>query len=305
MTDGNLYILLIFHNFINYMEQGNRNKETNVKTAIDAVTELVKAVPVYQDALQPAAKQIGNSLETLTKTINIALAPIKALVWGYDKIEEFITTRITEKLKNIPEENITTPPPQVAGPAIEALRFAGHDETLRELYANLLATAMNKETIHQAHPGFVEILKNMTSDEGILLQSFTAIHYPLIDVHITAKDGVGFTIFRSNYSHFHKNTKLIRPDLVPSYLDNLCRLGIMEIHATTWINTPNTYEPLETDKEFEIIKQAIEVIMQRKLSFQRKIVRLTSFGNLFVQNVVREKIKVQPSPTPPSPHHTA
>src|SRR5690606_41068173 len=123
-----------------------------VKTTIDAVTGLVKAVPVYQDTLQPAAKQIGQSLETVTKTVNIALAPIKALVWGYEKIEEFITTRVSEKLKNVPEENITTPPPQVAGPAVEALRFSGHDPNLRERYANLLATALYKTTIHQANP---------------------------------------------------------------------------------------------------------------------------------------------------------
>ena len=87
------------------MEQENPKPETNVKATIDAVTGLVKAIPVYQDTLQPSAKQIGQSLETVTKVVNIALSPIKALVWGYDKIEEFITTSVSEKLKNIPEEN--------------------------------------------------------------------------------------------------------------------------------------------------------------------------------------------------------
>lgn len=129
------------------MEEDNNKPETNVKATIDAVTGLVKAVPVYQDTLQPAAKQIGQSLETVKKTVNIALAPIKALVWGYEKIEEFITTRLSEKLKNVPEENITTPKPEVAGPAVEALRYSGHNPNLRELYANLLANAMDKSTI--------------------------------------------------------------------------------------------------------------------------------------------------------------
>lgn len=133
------------------MEEDNNKPETNVKATIDAVTGLVKAVPVYQDTLQPAAKQIGQSLETVKKTVNIALAPIKALVWGYEKIEEFITTRLSEKLKNVPEENITTPKPEVAGPAVEALRYSGHNPNLRELYANLLANAMDKSTIHLAH----------------------------------------------------------------------------------------------------------------------------------------------------------
>jgi hypothetical protein len=64
----------------------DENKDTNVKATIDAVTGLVTAIPIYQDTLQPSAKQIGKSLETITKTVNIALAPIKALVWGYDKL---------------------------------------------------------------------------------------------------------------------------------------------------------------------------------------------------------------------------
>lgn len=273
------------------MEEENQNKDTNVKTTIDAVTGLVKAVPVYQDTLQPAAKQIGQSLETVTKTVNIALAPIKALVWGYEKIEEFITTRVSEKLKNVPEENITTPPPQVAGPAVEALRFSGHDPNLRELYANLLATAMDKTTIHQAHPGFVEILKNLTSDEAILLQAFTTQNqYPLIDIIAKIKEGnKGYSIVYSNYSHFHKKVKLVRQDLVPTYIDNLCRLGILEIPALTNMTAPNTYEPLENDIELNELKNQIVNNMQRTVDFQRKVVMLTAYGRQFVQNVVNEK----------------
>lgn len=248
------------------MELENNGKETNVKTTIEAVTGLVKAIPVYQDTLQPAAKQIGQSLETVTKTVNIALAPIKVLVWGYEKIEEFIITRVSEKLKNIPEENITTPPPQVAGPAIEALRYVGHEENLRELYANLLATAMNKETIHKAHPGFVEILRNLTSDEAILLKVFSPRRsYPLIDIKATTLEGArGYSVIYTNYSHFHKILELARPDLAPTYIDNLCRLGILEIPALTSITTPNTYEPLEDDDELKDLKQQIENQMKKR-----------------------------------------
>src|SRR5690606_2606127 len=201
------------------MEEENKNKDTNVKTTIDAVTGLVKAVPVYQDTLQPAAKQIGQSLETVTKTVNIALAPIKALVWGYEKIEEFITTRVSEKLKNVPEENITTPKPEVAGPAVEALRYSGHNPNLRELYANLLANAMDKSTIHLAHPDFDEILKNITSDEAILLQAFaTNNQYPLLDIRAKLiEGGTGYTVMHANFSHLSKIVRVERPDLIPSY----------------------------------------------------------------------------------------
>lgn len=57
-----------------------------VKDVIDATAGLVKAIPIYEDAVQPAAKQVGKALETVTKAVNVALAPVSLLIWGYDKI---------------------------------------------------------------------------------------------------------------------------------------------------------------------------------------------------------------------------
>lgn len=273
------------------MEQENDNKENNIKASIDAVTGLVKAIPIYQDTLQPATKQIGKSLETVAKTVNIALAPIKSLVWGYEQIESFITDRVSEKLKDVPIENITTPKSEVAGPAVEALRFSGYNLNLRELYANLLANAMDKSTIHLTHPGFVEILKNISSDEAILLQAFlTNDEYPLIEVRAKIiEDGSGYTVMYSNFSHLHKVVNVERPDLIPSYLDNLCRLGILVIPALIHITTPKIYKPLETDSELDELKSYIETVMKRKVELNQKMVELTSFGKQFIQNVVKEK----------------
>lgn len=270
------------------MEQ--ENKDTNVKATIDAVTGLVQAVPVYQDTLQPAAKEVGKSLAVVAKTVNIALAPVKALVWGYEQIEEFITNRVSEKLKNVPEENITTPPLQVAGPAVEALRYSGYDTNLRELYANLLANSMDKNTVHKAHPGFVEILKNLSGDEAIILQAFiNTQRFPLIDINATVKDSPNYTVMIVNFSHFNKVVSIARPDLIPSYLDNLVRLGILEIPSGIYMVGENIYEPLENDEGLNSIKETIEKQMDKKVTFDRKQIRTTTFGRQFVQNVVADK----------------
>ncbi|MFV8334338.1 DUF4393 domain-containing protein [Flavobacterium sp. GSP14] len=265
-------------------------KESNIKATIDAVTGLVTAIPVYQDTLQPAAKQIGHSLETVTKTVNIALAPIKALVWGYEKIEEFITTRVSEKLKNIPEENITSPPTEIAGPAVEALRFSGNDINLRELYANLLASAMDKNTQDLIHPGYVEIIKNLSSDEAILLQIFkNRFIYPIINVLGELPEGKGSITEYTYFSHFDKITNLKRPDLIPTYLDNISRLGLTEIPYDQHLSAENTYEILENDISLNQIKNNIENIHNRKVIFERKVIKLTNFGKQFIKNVVIEK----------------
>lgn len=267
----------------------SEGKETNTKSIIDAARGLVKEVPIYKDAIQPAAKQVGKSLETVTKCVNLAFKPLEGLIWGFDKIESFISKRVTEKLKNVPKENITTPPLEVAGPTIEALKFSGPNSNLRELYANLLATSMDKETMDQAHPGFVEIIKNLTRDEASLLQAFiTQRFYPLIDIKAKSTENIGAKTIISNYSHFHKKVKFHRSDLVPMYIDNLCRLGILKIPETEHITDLNVYDALINDPELDEIKDKIKK-RERKVDFQKKVLLLTAFGKQFVQSVVVEK----------------
>jgi len=88
---------------------GDDENISNVKDVIDATTGLLKAVPVYEDLVQPAAKELGTALETVAKTVNLALAPISGVIWSYETIKEFVSTNVSKKLQNVPKENIVTP----------------------------------------------------------------------------------------------------------------------------------------------------------------------------------------------------
>lgn len=265
-------------------------KETKVSATVDAVTGLLKAAPVYQDVVQPSAQQVGKGLETVTKAVLIGLAPLKMLVWGYEQIEEYLNKRVSEKLKNVKPENIITPAPQIAGPAVEALRYAGHEGNLRELYANLLATAMDKDTAINAHPGYVEVIKNLTPDEALLLKVFISKPMiPVIDVKAFANDERNFQIVVKNYSNIDKEVNLVNPSLLAEYLDNLRRLGLIEIPFDRSMAEKNTYEPLENNADLDEAKRIVQEELQKKVGFQRKHAALTSFGRLFIQNVVKEK----------------
>lgn len=263
--------------------------ESNIKGTIDAVTGLVQAVPVYQDALQPAAKEVGKSLEVVAKTVNIALTPLKALVWGYEKIEEFINARVTQKLKSIPDEEIQTPPINIAGPAIEALRYSSEDVNLREMYANLLANSMDRNTINKTHPSFVDIIKSLSSDEAALLKAFIETNeYPLIDVKLVASDeSGGYQLIQRNYSHLYKKSNLKFPELTPSYIDNLCRLGILEIPFEAFLTDPAHYEPLKLD--FAHLIRSIKEDKEAEVEFHTKAIQTTDFGRLFITGVVVDK----------------
>jgi hypothetical protein len=76
--------------------------------------------------------------------------------------------------------------------------------------------------------------------------------------------------------------------LMPSYLDNLCRLGILEIPREVHLSSEKIYEPLENDEHIELYRKAIAKT-EHEMSFKRKVIQLTTFGEQFVNNVVKEK----------------
>lgn len=266
------------------------NKETNVKATIDAVTGLAKAIPVYDDAVQPAAKEVGKALGTVAKTVNIALAPIKVLVWGYEQIENFVNEKVSDKLKDTPSERITPPPPEVVGPALESLKFTGHKEDLRNLFANLIANSMDSATLRNAHPGFVEIIKNISSEEAKILKLFTKRQtIPLIDIRSENKNGSGGKDILKNVSQIGALSGCVDTSLVPSLLDNLCRLGILEIPSGMHLVKEELYKPLEASPEAQVLKIAIEKNENKKIEFTRKYITLTTYGKQFCDTCVKDK----------------
>jgi hypothetical protein len=257
------------------------NKDSNIRSTIDAVTGLAKAIPVYDDAIQPAAKEIGKSLATVAKTINIALAPVSALVWGFEKIQDFVLNRVSEKLKDRPEEKIITPDPSIVGPSLEALRYTGNDLNLRELYASLIATSMDADKVQSAHPGFVEIIKNLSSDEALLMRFFyRSDRHALLDVKRTMKQVAGEFDLMRNVSLIGQRSGIKNTNLTSNYIDNLCRLGLMEIPSGRYLMDETKYEEL---KELENIKKYKEQIEKTdgQIIFNKKHTAITDFGKQF------------------------
>jgi hypothetical protein len=263
--------------------------ESNVEATINATTGLVKAIPIYQDALQPAAKEVGKALGTVAKTVNVALAPVSALIWGYDHIKDFVDNKVAEKLQNTPKENIITPPPHVAGPALESLKYTGSIEELRELYSNLLASSMDAATTKEAHPCFVEIIKQLSADEAKLLTAFLTVEQePIITIKNMLEDNSGG---RDQFRHFTvlgERTGIKDHSVIPNYLDNLCRLGIIEIPSDYTLIGENVYKHLEEHPFVIAHKSYIDQLEGRKFGVNKKTIRLTGLGRQFIHTCVKD-----------------
>jgi len=267
---------------------------SKVRDVVDAVAGVAKAIPVYQDVVQPAAQELGKGLLTVARTVHIALAPVSALVWGFDQIQDFVSTKVADRLKNVPPENIATPKPNVAGPALEALRYIGHEESLSDLYANLLAASMDKATAQGAHPAFVEIIRQLTPDEARIVALFRIEQaYPIMTVRAEFKPVEGGRTgghdVLVNFSHIGKMAGCEYPHLTPTYLDNLCRLGLAEIPMMFQYTTPGIYDSLETSPEVVTVKESISQSPEMQARVEKQGLRVTEMGRQFVRVCVTRK----------------
>jgi len=268
----------------------DKESSSNLKDIIDSTTGLVKAVPIYDDLIQPAAKEIGTALATVAKTVNLALAPVSGVIWSYETIKDFVSTKVSAKLKNVPPENIITPDPIVAGPALEALKYTAHESTLRELYANLLASALDSDTADSTHPSSVELIKQLSATEAQILNflSNRERYYCVCSFQSnqTIREGgsaFGSEGIQSNQvkDEFIDLCEDFKSNVdIGSVLDNFLRLKILDIQSNTKQNLRQSWlgtEPTGLGETW-----VIDIEYTEDLIF-------TDFGMKFIDTCVKSK----------------
>jgi hypothetical protein len=258
--------------------------EPIVPTAVGALVKAgAEVAPEFKEELGPAAQELGKALTTLGKAINVALAPLSLTVWGYERIADYLRTRLEEKLSSVAPEKITAPPTNVAGPALEAMRFTGDTPQLREMYASLLATAMNADTAGVAHPAFVEIIKQLNQDEAKILAALANRRYrPVINVFARLKAQQSKTLATRCQSMLDEEAGISRPDLFPTYIDNLIRLGLVEIPDGQHLTQPGIYDQLLASKPIVDLIAEINATETHTAEVERRFLRLRSLGEQFV-----------------------
>lgn len=146
------------------------SKDNNSKIAeiIDSASTAV------QQNVPQTIKESDGVLSTVVGFFNnVVLYPVKKanLTFRY-KLEAF-EKDLREKTKHIPNENLQVPPVMIAGPTLEALRYTYDEAELREMYENLLASAMDTTKVSKVHPSFVDTIKQMSPLDAKILQEIS------------------------------------------------------------------------------------------------------------------------------------
>jgi hypothetical protein len=75
-------------------------------------------------------------------------------VYGLEQIGAWIQKRVSERLKDVPPDQIVEPDARIAVPATQALIYSMNDELIREMFASLLAADMNAATKEKGASSF-------------------------------------------------------------------------------------------------------------------------------------------------------
>jgi len=246
----------------------------------EGIGKAVETVPdVYEDGLKPATQESGKAVALIPRAINAAFAPLRQ--WIAQKEYNVAETEklLAMKLENVSPEKIVSPEAYVAIPAIQAISYSMDSEELRNLYANLLANAMNVDTKEFVHPSFVEIIKQMSPlDAKVFELIMLAEIRPLITINIKLEDG-GTNIIKEYCSWI---TQFSLKQCYTSF-NSLIRLGLIEIPYGKSYSLKQNYNIVEQNPLFLNCKAKSSAVLKdgQGLSFTQQYIKINGFSDLF------------------------
>jgi len=263
------------------MPEGDLPESTSWNDSLANMPE--EAVPsTYLNHIQnlPQAQPFELSF-TIVRAVNLATAPLTGATWLGEQLRSYIGHELGKRFEHVPEEDIEEPDPSVAGPAAEGMQHNLHRKEIRELYLNLLAASMDKSSALAAHPSYAYIIRQISPDEAKILEYTSGEEvesYPIAEVRLKRKQ-----VYKSlvqDYSLLPRQAGCNHPALTVNYINNLERLGIIQINRHSELAEERVYEELEI-----AARRKVGVNLEHaddKVELRKGHTRLTGFGKVFV-----------------------
>ena len=148
---------------------------------------------------------------------------------------------------------------------------------VEDMFTNLLGAAMNADSI-DAHPAFVDIIKQLSPDEGKMIKYlYQDNKQPMIKIRVKLDNGAGESDILPYFSDICYKANCQYPQKFPEYLDNLHRLGIVEVYYERFLVDEKYYEELKHQPYFPHIEENEKInIVEKKSMYE-----LSEFGKEF------------------------
>ncbi|EGT0622072.1 DUF4393 domain-containing protein [Citrobacter braakii] len=246
------------------------------KETMDIIQSVPKEVwlKLYNDTTHPMLRQFGRLGEDLAKTLRLITLPIQCTAYIQDRVDR----GFAKALSDVPEERRVMPPEGMALDIAEKLKHHPIESLLGKLYVDLLTASMDKDRSQQAHPAFLPIIGQLSSDEAFFLRRLSESEP---SSYIRPKEGwdiltkeqrdkeFGNATFPIDDKELELSCMLINPEefYYPQnfyiYIDHLNKLGLLEY--------TNDYFNKHTDRWRKLRTGELEFFF----------IRLSKFGRLF------------------------
>ncbi len=251
----------------------------DVNFKIDVPEQIADAVATpTKELLDSPAKSIGEGFGNLFKCI---FNPFKYLsekqeIKYASKLNQY-QQELQEKINKIPEDKLCEPNLQTAATAIENSKYCIESDELRAMFVNLISKTANYDTKDIVHPGFSEIIKQMTSLEAEILTQFKSTYQlPIVEYHSDSSEK-GYTVFRTNVFLYKPEHTVNNIEPIASSLSNLNRLGLIELNYLEFIVNEKSYT-----KYYEILDN-LKKLTLCDYTLQKGIAKITPFGQQFIK----------------------
>ena len=266
--------------------------DESIKNAKNALAGEIIKVACDNPNVKEAGNNLGETALTITKTINNALLPLAAVNFAFDKARIYFSEKfpqeLSEKAFAIPPDQIVEPKASIAGPTLQGLAFTHEELNLKDMYLSLLATAMDGRVAPEAHPAFVEIIKQLNSEEADLIRAIltSASPIPIVEIRLKKTGSSGWTTLSTHMLNL-SNSDTGEPTEVtrcPAMVDNWIRLGLVEVDYAKQISTTESYKWIDKRPEVIRFKDQHENDEQ-KIDFGKGVICRTALGVQFSKAV--------------------
>lgn len=235
---------------------------------LDDIGKVIPITELYRDLAQPATREVGEALGNAVKVSRFALAPVDYLATQHQRWKRYLE-RLAEK---VPEERRVSAHPQLAGPVFAGLQYVEETGINAELFINLLARAIDRDRVSEAHPAFAQLICQLSPDEALIL--FYVKQRTFIHCQYSAYNKESNTFgSRTTIQNEFPVHELVFPENFGLYMDHLHSLSLAGIWQDG--NQEAVMEGLPPHQTGVNIKN---------------VITLESFGRMFAKSCVPDEL---------------
>jgi hypothetical protein len=150
---------------------------------------------------------------------------------------------------------------------------------LQQMYEALIDESNDVHHHEENHPAYVRVMQELTPDEARILRLLAVKGpQPALDVRTAGTFGFGSRLVKPGVTMIAAHAGCQEPDRVPSYLNNLNRLGLIWF-SREMIGDVNSYALIEAQPD--VMVAAEELGGKNKIRNTLRSIELTAFGKNF------------------------